>query len=87
VLIADGGPFRRGATVQAACDLTDIAPTLLHLLGMPATGMEGRILAEAWDATTDAPPTPEWRMLPNGFRLEMARQGRRRYPTGLTRAA
>ena len=86
VLIADGGPFRRGATVEAACDLTDIAPTLLHLLGMPATGMDGRVLAEGWDATADARPIEEILTLPRGFKLEMARQGCRRYPTALTRA-
>lgn len=86
VLIADGGPFRRGATVQAACDLTDIAPTLLHLLGIPAAGMEGRVLAEGWDATRDTPSVTELLTLPRGFRLEMAQQGRRRYPTALTRA-
>lgn len=86
VLIAEGGPFRRGATVQAACDLTDIAPTLLHLLGLRAEGMDGRILAEGWDATADMPPVTERLKLPRGFWLDMAQQGHRRYPTALTRA-
>ena len=79
VLVADGGPFRRAATVRAACDLTDIAPTLLHLLGLPPAAMDGRILAEGWDAAADAPPVAE-------VLLETARQAGRRYPSALRRA-
>ncbi len=85
VLVADGGPFRRAATVQAACDLTDIAPTLLHLLDLLPAGMDGRVLAEGWDAGADAPPAVETLDLPRGFRLEFARQAGRRYPNALYR--
>lgn len=41
------GAFRRGAVVRDAVDLTDIAPTLLHLLGLEAAGSEGRVLRAA----------------------------------------
>jgi arylsulfatase A-like enzyme len=84
LLVAEGGPFRRAAAVQAACDLTDVAPTLLHLLGLPAPGMQGRVLAEAWDAAAEAPPVPADIALPGGFTLEAVRQGGRFYPTGLS---
>ena len=84
VLIASGGPFRPGAVVQAASDLTDVAPTLLHLLGLPAPAMDGRVLAEGWGE--DAPPEREAMPLPGGFLLEWDRQAGRRYPRGLRRA-
>jgi phosphonoacetate hydrolase len=86
VLVAEGGPFRRGARLAAACDLTDIAPTVLHLLGLPPLGDGGgRVLAEGWDAGADAPPEAEALALPRGFVLEAARQAGRRYPTALLR--
>ncbi len=86
VLVAEGGPFRRGATIAAACDLTDIAPTLLNLLGVPAPqGMQGRVLREGWAAAADAPPEPAILPLSNGFALEAARQAGRTYPTALIR--
>jgi len=45
ILIAAGGPIRRGATVKAS--LVDIAPTLLAILGLPVPeDMEGRVLEE-----------------------------------------
>jgi len=48
VLIAAGGPIRRGATLQAG--LLDIAPTVLAILGLPVpTDMEGRVLEEMLD--------------------------------------
>ncbi|GGG50816.1 hypothetical protein GCM10010964_42630 [Caldovatus sediminis] len=86
VLLMQGGPFRRGAVVQGAADLSDLAPTLLHLLGTAAEGMEGRVLRAAWDGAADAPPERETRALPRGFALELMRQEGRRYPTALTRA-
>jgi hypothetical protein len=85
VLVAEGGPFRRAATVAAACDLTDVAPTLLHLLGLPVAGCDGRVLREGWDAAADAPPAAETLALPRGFALEAMRQAGRLYPTGLVR--
>ncbi len=48
ILIAAGGPIRRGASVKASID--DIAPTVLAILGLPvATDMEGRVLEEMLD--------------------------------------
>jgi hypothetical protein len=88
VLVLNGGPVRRGAVVAAPCDLTDIAPTVLHLLGLDHAGTEGRPLQEAWDAAADAPPAREVVPLPRGFALEAMRQagGGRLYPTGMRRA-
>ncbi|MBY0329906.1 MAG: alkaline phosphatase family protein [Acetobacteraceae bacterium] len=89
VLVAEGGPFRRAAVVQAPCDLTDIAPTLLHLLGLDHEGCEGRPLREALEEGADAPPAPERLTLPRGFALEAMRRadGGRLYPTALLRGA
>jgi predicted AlkP superfamily phosphohydrolase/phosphomutase len=50
ILLMKGGPFRRGEVLSSA-DITDIAPTLLHLLGLPVpTTMDGRVLTEAFEA-------------------------------------
>ncbi len=88
VLVAEGGPFRRGAVVQAPCDLTDIAPTVLHLLGLGHEGCEGRPLREAWDPGADAPPAPERIDLGRGFVLEAMRPagGGRLYPSAMVRS-
>jgi phosphonoacetate hydrolase len=88
VLVMQGGPLRRGAVAAAPCDLTDIAPTVLHVLGLPTEGMEGRALSAAWDAAADAPPDQEQIVLPRGFTLEAMRPagGGRLYPTAMRRA-
>ena len=88
VLVMQGGPLRRGAVAEAPCDLTDIAPTILHLLGQPLDGMEGRALLEAVDARADAPPLRDVLALPRGFLLETMRpaSGGRLYPTALRRS-
>lgn len=65
VLIATGPPFRPGARPEAA-SLLDIAPTVLHLLGVPVPDdMDGRVLSELLDpsfqpASADGsfPPAP-----------------------------
>lgn len=87
VLVMQGGPIRQGV-VQAPCDLTDIAPTLLHLLGLDHAGTEGRPLREAWEKGADAPPLREAVAFPRGFVLDAMRPatGGRLYPTGLRRA-
>jgi arylsulfatase A-like enzyme len=87
VLVLQGGPARRGAVAQAPCDLTDVAPTVLHLLGLGSDGMEGRALREAWDPAGDALPAPEVLDLPRGFVLEAMRPagGGRLYPTAMRR--
>ena len=49
VLIASGPPFRPGAVPDRAT-LLDIAPTILHLLGVPAPDdLDGRVLTEILD--------------------------------------
>lgn len=48
VLIAAGGPIRRGAPVKAT--IADITPTILAILGLPVPkDMEGRVLEEMLD--------------------------------------
>ena len=88
VLVMQGGPIRQGAVAETPCDLTDIAPTLLHLLGLDHAGTEGRPLAAAWDAAADAAPLRETIGLPLGFVLEAMRAepAGRLYPTALRRA-
>jgi arylsulfatase A-like enzyme len=87
VLVMQGGPFRAAAVAEMPADLTDIAPTLLHLLGLDAEGCEGRPLAAAWDAGADAAPRRERLDWPRGFVLEAMRpaEGGRLYPTALVR--
>ncbi len=87
VLVMQGGPIRRGAVAEAPSDLTDIAPTLLHLLGLDHAGTEGRPLRAAWDEAADAAPLQETIRLPRGFMLEVMRAeaGGRLYPTALRR--
>lgn len=87
VLVMQGGPFRRAAIAAEAADLTDIAPTVLHLLGIGTEGMEGRPLLGAFDAARDAAPAEELHELPGGFVLEAMRApDGRLYPTGMRRA-
>ncbi len=87
VLVFQGGPMRRGAVAQQPADLTDIAPSLLHLLGLGHEGCEGAPLAAAWDGAADSPPAREVIALPRGFVLEAMRPagGGRLYPTALRR--
>ena len=57
VLIASGPAVRPGATLEGA-NLLDIAPTVLHLMGVPVPGdMDGRYLAELFDPAVVPPPT------------------------------
>lgn len=87
VLVMQGGPFRRGAVAQEAADLTDIVPTVIHALGLPTEGMEGRPLRGALDAAADAAPAREVIDLPGDFVLEAMRGPTGRfYPTALRRA-
>jgi predicted AlkP superfamily phosphohydrolase/phosphomutase len=61
VLVAAGPPFRAGATPEGAT-LLDIAPTILHLLGVPVPAdMDGRVLTEILDPAFAPTPaeTPE----------------------------
>ena len=49
VLIMKGGPLRRAAALSKA-HITDVAPTLLHLMGVPVPPeMDGSVLLEAFE--------------------------------------
>lgn len=87
VLVMQGADFGAGVVAQEPADLTDIVPTLLHGLGLDATGMEGRPLRAAYHAADDAPPRHEVLEAPRGFVLEAMRAeaGGRLYPTALRR--
>jgi len=51
VLLMKGGPLRRAATLSKA-HITDVAPTLLHLMGVPVPPeMDGSVLLEAFEDT------------------------------------
>lgn len=88
VLVMQGGPIRRGAVAEEACDLTDIAPTVLHLLGLNHAGCEGRPLCAGWDEAADAPPIRGLLDLPRCLVLETMRQPdeSRLYPVALRQA-
>jgi arylsulfatase A-like enzyme len=46
-LIAAGPDFRRGQTDDLPTGNVDVAPTILHILGIKAQEMDGRVLSEA----------------------------------------
>ena len=47
-LADEGAPFRAGATLSQA-HITDVAPTLLYLLGLPVPAeMDGKVMIEAF---------------------------------------
>lgn len=87
VLVMEGGAFRRGAVAEEPADLTDIIPTILHMLGLGTADMEGRPLQAAFDGAADMKPIEELHELPRGFVLEAMRDPRGRlYPNALRRA-
>jgi len=88
VLVMQGGPFRSGLVAEEPADLTDIVPTVLHMLGLGTEGMEGAPLRAAFDAAADSPPMRETIAMPGGFMLEAMRKapGGRLYPTAMRRA-
>ncbi len=48
ILFAKGPQLRRGAQIEAA-EIVDVAPTLLHLAGLPVPGyMDGRVIEEVF---------------------------------------
>lgn len=58
VLIAHGPAFRAGSQPEGA-SLLDVAPTVLHLLGVPVPDdMDGRVLTEILDPSVVASPAP-----------------------------
>jgi predicted AlkP superfamily phosphohydrolase/phosphomutase len=59
ILIASGPAFRPGA-VPSGADLLDIAPTVLHLMGVPVPDdMDGRVLHELLDPSADVDPADQ----------------------------
>lgn len=89
VLVMEGGPFRRGAVVRQPADLSDIAPTVLHVLGISTESMNGRPRMGSIDANRDGRALEERLAMPNGFELEAMRcpETGRLYPTALVRAS
>ena len=58
VLIASGPAVVPGASLGKS-NLLDIAPTILHLMGVPVPDdMDGRVLAELFDPAVVPPPRP-----------------------------
>jgi predicted AlkP superfamily phosphohydrolase/phosphomutase len=56
VLFAGGGPILAGSTPRAA-SLADLAPTILHLMGIPIpSDMDGRVLEEILSPAARRPP-------------------------------
>lgn len=47
MLLAAGAAFRTGFASPCSAGIVDVMPTVLHLLGLPATGCDGRVLSEA----------------------------------------
>ncbi|MDB6166902.1 MAG: hypothetical protein JWQ83_2042, partial [Lacunisphaera sp.] len=60
--VAAGPDFRRGVTNTLPSANTDLAPTVLWLLGLPdeAKKMDGRVLGEA--LTIEAPPLKSYEL-------------------------
>lgn len=86
VLVMQGGPFRSGAVAATPCDLTDIVPTVLHIMGLDGPQMQGSTLSAALDGGFDAPPREELLEMPRGFVLEAMRNAAGRlYPTAMRR--
>lgn len=79
VLVMAGGPVRRGGVARQPCDLTDIAPTVLHLLGLSAIGMDGAPLLGALDAGEDEEGAIETLRLARDLVLEGLRNSRGRF--------
>jgi arylsulfatase A-like enzyme len=51
ILFIEGPGIRKGVHLSSA-EMVDIAPTLLHILGIPIPGdMDGKVLKEAFDET------------------------------------
>ena len=55
-LIANGPSFRRSTVINTPTGNVDVAPTILHLLGIPGgENMDGRVLYEALAGSKDMP--------------------------------
>ncbi len=60
LMAAQGSLFREGFVSDLPCGIVDVAPTMLHALGLAAPAqMEGRVLAEAMAGSAAAGAPPE----------------------------
>lgn len=80
VLAACGPAFATRRRTTLPCWLPDIAPTVLHVLGLPGAGMVGRVLTEGLVAPHADPPSFVPRTLETG--LGAYRQGLRQWLRG-----
>ena len=71
ILAACGPAFKERTVCEVPCWLPDIAPTIMRILGEPAEGMVGRVLAEG---LADAKPSA---VAVESRRLEVSAGGRR----------
>jgi hypothetical protein len=66
-MVARGSCFREGQAFEAPCGIIDLAPTILHCLGIdPPAGMSGRVLREALTGASDGGPNRAERKLSVG---------------------
>jgi hypothetical protein len=78
VLMLGGGLIRSAGVSEWPAGLTDIAPTVLALLGVDgAAAMDGRVLTEAFENgadPTDSPAPESWEARgPDGYSQRLAR--------------
>ena len=86
-MLAWGPDFKRGAVIRTPTSNVDVAPTLLHLLGLQAaaTGMDGRVIVEALvngpDEEQVAAETRTLRVQSSGYAavLQISETGGKRY--------
>lgn len=72
VLVFGGSAFKGGTSITTPSAIIDIAPTILHFLGVSSETMGGRVLTESWIDGEVSPAetrrlTAEW----NGFTQEL----------------
>ena len=68
VLLASGPAFKQSARITTPTGNVDIAPTVLHLLGLPgADSMQGRILHET---LRNGPETVPWNTITHEAKAE-----------------
>jgi hypothetical protein len=84
-LLAAGTMFRTGFASPCPAGIVDLVPTVLHLLGLPATGCDGRLLSEAL-ADGDMPAHDTRRLAMTAGRhahhLRVSRAGTTQYVDG-----
>lgn len=73
ILLLAGSAFGQGKELSTPSGIVDVAPTILHLLGLPHESMSGRVLAEAWDSAAPVGAVEElrWSVGNGGYRQEL----------------